>query len=315
MIRSAPGGGTEPDTLYDVLTDIAVGDLDGNGSHEVAAPALSWPPKFYVFADTSFGNTTWGHHNIYPFPTLNISNSSSILMGRFGGGPLNDLITAGGVQYYTLLRNLGGLNFSPDTIHYSTIWSPQALASMDYDNDGDLDFVAANFDLARQGVSVFLNDGAGHFTEELNCYQNLGSGWSSSAVASDFDLDGRTDLAIVTGDSLFVLYNFGNVTGIGNEPPQLTPTTFSLEQNYPNPFNPTTTLRFNVPKPSQVAIKIYDMLGREVKTLLDRKCEAGSHTMVWDGKNNQQLPAASGVYFVWMRTENFMAVKKTVLLR
>ncbi len=70
-----------------------------------------------------------------------------------------------------------------------------------------------------------------------------------------------------------------------------------------------------MPKPSPVTIKIYDILGREVKTLLDRRFEAGSHAAIWDGKNSRELPVASGVYFIWMLAGEFVRVKKLVLLR
>jgi hypothetical protein len=93
------------------------------------------------------------------------------------------------------------------------------------------------------------------------------------------------------------------------------PRSYSLSQNYPNPFNPTTTIRFDVPKPSHVTIKIYDILGREVRTLIDRKFEAGRFVEIWDGKDNRQLPVASGVYLMRMQAGGFVKVKKLVLVR
>jgi exo-beta-1,3-glucanase (GH17 family) len=93
------------------------------------------------------------------------------------------------------------------------------------------------------------------------------------------------------------------------------PASFELLQNHPNPFNPSTTIRFALPQPSLVTIKIYDILGREVRTLVDRKFEAGRFAEIWDGKDNRQLPVSSGVYLMRMQAGGFVKVKKLVLVR
>jgi hypothetical protein len=310
VVKSLPGGGSVPDTLHDLLTDFAVGDLDGNGSHEVASPGTH--QRFYVFRDTAFGNVPWGHHDIHTYSTQAFGSSASIAMARFSGGLLNDIITPGWSvpQHHTciLLRNQGGMNFSPDTILSGTY--PYALVSMDYDNDGDLDCIAANWDLKRQGVSVFLNDGAGHFTEELNCHQGFGSDIPLSIVASDYDLDGRDDLAIATADSLFVLYNLGNVTAIDEDPKSGIPAEFSLEQNYPNPFNPATHISFSVPDFGFVSLKVYDILGREVEMLVNELKAPGRHSVTWDASR-----VASGVYYYALQSGASGNVKKMVLIK
>lgn len=102
-----------------------------------------------------------------------------------------------------------------------------------------------------------------------------------------------------------------SVSGASSEIPR----SFALHQNYPNPFNPSTTIRFDVPMPSPITIKIYDILGREVTTLIDRKFEAGAHAATWDGKNSRELPVASGVYFIRMRAGEFVWVRKLALMR
>lgn len=94
-----------------------------------------------------------------------------------------------------------------------------------------------------------------------------------------------------------------------------TPKTFSLLQNYPNPFNPATTITFDVGRPSNIKIVIYDILGREVRQLTDRKFTAGRHSEIWNGTDNVNSPAASGVYFVRMEADEFVSVKKILLVR
>ncbi len=90
---------------------------------------------------------------------------------------------------------------------------------------------------------------------------------------------------------------------------------FLLEQNYPNPFNPETDIRFQLPHASQVTVKIFNVLGEEVRTLVEARFEAGYHNVRWDGKDKNGKPAASGVYFYELRAGNFSQVKKMSLLR
>ncbi len=88
------------------------------------------------------------------------------------------------------------------------------------------------------------------------------------------------------------------------------PQTFSLEQNYPNPFNPSTAISFQLPERSFVVIKIFDMLGREVATIMDQNMEAGVHEVEW---NASQQP--SGVYYYRIEAGKNSAVKKLLLLK
>ena len=88
------------------------------------------------------------------------------------------------------------------------------------------------------------------------------------------------------------------------------PQSYSLSQNYPNPFNPTTVISYGVPVNSQVTLKVYDVLGREVQTLVDENKHAGSYRLTFNAGN---LP--SGVYFLRLQAGSFGMVKKMVLLK
>lgn len=104
------------------------------------------------------------------------------------------------------------------------------------------------------------------------------------------------------------------VTGILDADSNI-PTQYELSQNYPNPFNPITTIRFGLPQKDNVTIKIYDILGREVKTLVEKDFQAGWHTVTWDGSNNSGRMVASGVYFYLMETKEFIKVNKALFLK
>lgn len=90
----------------------------------------------------------------------------------------------------------------------------------------------------------------------------------------------------------------------------ITPTQFSLEQNYPNPFNPATIIKFSVPQKSFVSLKIFDVLGKEVQTLVEEEKSEGTYEVTFDAAN---LP--SGVYFYTMQTDNFLSTKKLIVLK
>jgi hypothetical protein len=88
------------------------------------------------------------------------------------------------------------------------------------------------------------------------------------------------------------------------------PKQYSLYQNYPNPFNPTSVIRYDLPKSSFVTLRVYDVLGREVGTLVNERQEPGVHQVNW-----QASGFASGVYFYRLRAGSFVQTKKLILLR
>jgi len=94
------------------------------------------------------------------------------------------------------------------------------------------------------------------------------------------------------------------------------PSGFRLSQNYPNPFNPETEIRFQSPKTTQVVMKIYNVNGQEIRSLLDKRLfAAGTYAVRWDGKDDHGHPVSSGVYFYQLKADEFSEVKKMSLLR
>ncbi|MDZ7762994.1 MAG: T9SS type A sorting domain-containing protein [Melioribacteraceae bacterium] len=85
---------------------------------------------------------------------------------------------------------------------------------------------------------------------------------------------------------------------------------FELSQNYPNPFNPSTVIKFAIPQTSEVSLKVYNVLGQEVKTLINTEMNAGSYEVKF---NASQL--ASGIYFYSIQAGDFTATKKMMLLK
>ena len=89
----------------------------------------------------------------------------------------------------------------------------------------------------------------------------------------------------------------------------------SVAQNYPNPFNPSTIIKYEIKRKGPVTVKVYDVNGALVRTLVDGIKDGGSYTVIWDGRNNRGASVASGIYLYRMETTGFSKTKKTVLLR
>lgn len=93
------------------------------------------------------------------------------------------------------------------------------------------------------------------------------------------------------------------------------PETFGLAQNYPNPFNPETTIEYRVPEVGRVVLKVYDLLGNEVRTLVDEVRQAGVHRINWNGRDNAGRTLATGVYIYKLHAGSFTAVRKMVYMK
>jgi len=102
---------------------------------------------------------------------------------------------------------------------------------------------------------------------------------------------------------------------ISADPEHFIPEEFVLHQNYPNPFNPVTTLRYDLPKNSLVTIIIYDMLGREVKTLINQTQDVGYKSVIWNATNDYGKPVSAGIYLYQIQAGEYISTKKMVLLK
>ncbi len=109
-------------------------------------------------------------------------------------------------------------------------------------------------------------------------------------------------------------YFYSNLVEVDNRS-ETFPQGFALEQNFPNPFNPVTTLRYDLPENSYVNVTVYDMLGREVKTLVNTTQDAGFKSVVWNATNDHGKPVSAGVYLYQIQAGDFVQTKKMVLLK
>jgi len=96
---------------------------------------------------------------------------------------------------------------------------------------------------------------------------------------------------------------------------QILPITYELYNPYPNPFNPLTTFRYDLPEDALVNITIYDMMGRQVKTLINGLQTPGYKTVQWDATNDKNRPVSAGLYLYTIQAGEFRQVRKMVLLK
>jgi hypothetical protein len=116
----------------------------------------------------------------------------------------------------------------------------------------------------------------------------------------------------ISADTEIIVRVGSQVLGIDDE---TIPEVFALHQNYPNPFNPITTLRYDLPENSLVNIIIYDLLGRQVKSLINQTQEAGFKSVLWNATNDYGKPVSAGVYLYQIQAGDFIQTKKMVLLK
>ncbi len=107
-------------------------------------------------------------------------------------------------------------------------------------------------------------------------------------------------------------FNSGSATAVKENE---VPTQFELTQNYPNPFNPSTMISYSITKSSFVSLKVYDILGREVKTLVSQQMNAGKHNLNWNGDDNYGNKVSSGTYIYRITADNFVSSKKMILIK
>jgi sugar lactone lactonase YvrE len=123
-------------------------------------------------------------------------------------------------------------------------------------------------------------------------------------------IDGSGNVWIGTGSGLAV-YREGGVVSVEENPIRaIVPNDYLLSQNYPNPFNPTTTIKYALPQRSDLVITVYNVLGKEVMTLINDEQEAGVYEVEFNAST-----LASGIYFYQLRAGNYVETKKMILLK
>jgi hypothetical protein len=170
-------------------------------------------------------------------------------------------------------------------------------------NPGGAESICYEFNRYMIGEKEKL--GEAMYDAKYFCYQNYGWDHYGEYVNQyNFDLYGDPSLMRT---NVITNVNGGGLAGA--------PDAAVLKQNYPNPFNPTTTIRFDLPRPAHVKLSIYNVKGELVATLVDRHMTEGRKELSWAGRDGGGRSVASGVYFYRLTAGDFVQTKKMVLLR
>ena len=207
-------------------------------------------------------------------------------------------------------------------LFFSAVWALQlllthlALAGWHWQNPWpqphelhDFYFVDANcgWVTGRNGPILRTTDG--------------GATWHPQTTRTWYDISSVCFIDVNTGwvsgdyGAIMATEDGGGITALPPVRDAVSPEGFELYQNYPNPFNPGTVVSYQLSVVSDVKLRIFDVLGRQVCTLVDARQGAGRYEVRWDGRNAYGFPAASGVYFCRMEAGGVSRSLKLLLLR
>lgn len=277
------------DTLYPVYDAEEFSDLD----EEIAIA-----DKYYMSGD--YNNAITAYNNV-------VQNYPDSIQAFLAGSQLFTInkIQNSGLENFTALQNFYNtyagnvsdtllVNMIENLITLCYIGKEEyetaigRLEDIIIQNPGEEEAIYAEIDAVT--AAMLANGGGG----------NLGK-YSGKYVTSSLDDYGNKIGALVA--------KLGSSDSAENKEP-IIPAEYKLYQNYPNPFNPVTTIKYDIVKVEDVKLAVYDILGREVATLVNTRQQPGSYEVNWDASG-----FASGIYFYTLTSGNFMETKKLILLK
>ena len=201
------------------------------------------------------------------------------------------------------------ITITPDNIS-DTLWF-EWTASIDIDGDSLIYEFDASTDLAFIEGLLQLEGGTTAWVEYSVMAEAVDAVDTVSGDWSLFVTDGADTVDAVNGAFTVTI----DAVAMSVDLKELIPDEFALYQNYPNPFNPVTLIKYDLPEQSHVYIIIYDMLGRQVRTLINQNQDAGFKSMKWDANDDRGKPVSAGVYIYQIQAGEFVQTRKMVLLK
>jgi hypothetical protein len=231
-----------------------------------------------------------------------IAPGGNAYVSRFVSGNKVDLINLAGAVVGSVPDTIFGASVAD--IHYFEVGTRKFLAGAPAG--------ATNHDPARL-IDVTAGPDKAVLVDSTADLGNNANVNATGDVDVKVNPDGSIVLFVLVGNNGLAAFVTNRPVSVGSD--RNLPTQFVLEQNYPNPFNPTTTIRYHIPQSGRLSLKIFDMLGREVRTLVDGNIEAGSYQASWDGKNESGYDVPSGIYFYQLSTNGGWQTRKMTLVK
>ena len=301
-----------------------------------------------VSANTALTDLTCSDNQL---TSLDVSANTALTYLSCSSNPLTSLDVSANTELYYLNcgnNQLTSLDVSANTALTDLSCANNQLTSLDVSNNTALIVLICwsnqltSLDVSNNTALVYMDCSGNQLTTldvssntafiGLVCsYNQLSYLDMSNGVTDAFEIFIATDnslTCIETLDSEYATANWTYANGNIDEgvtfaencsqvsiDAEIIPLKFQLHNAYPNPFNPVTTLRYDLPENSVVNIVVFDMMGREVRTLINQTQNAGHQSVVWDATNDYGKPVSAGIYLYQIQAGEYISTKKMVLLK
>jgi len=321
--------------------NISVGDLDNDGYKEVYTVGYEY---FHVVVHENTGEDQYEYQTDFYVSSelyqranqgilitdIDNNGTSEMFCLTSGVNSLSgDLITPGSFFVASGVEDVSGLSFSDLNLFATYDGGLRQVSVGDADGDGNPNiYLAGHYDeavydweyMGGDPISpnnytervVFMDDTTDNYTPG----NDQGKVRVAKLFSGDIDNDGIGDIVFSSASfaadkpHIYMIEHNG-VLGVENEQATI-PKGISIGQNYPNPFNPETRFQYYTHRPDNVSLIIYDLLGKEVKTLVDGRRPAGTYTETWTGMNKNNRMVSSGIYFYQLKVGNNKITKKMI---
>ena len=279
------------------------GDIDSDDDPDVVAVGITANDVRWYENNLNLQDTIWTPHMI----DGSLPGAFGVLIADIDGDDTLDVVATGSlsdnVVWYK--NEDAGQTWNKYVIYPDYFDGARIVNDGDIDGDGDLDVVAtANI---SDDVVWFENNLPNDWIRH-----NIDTHLDGANYVCTVDIDGDDTLDVIaTGwDANDLIWYENDIINDVEPLINIIPTHYELSQNYPNPFNPVTTINYQIPEISFVTLKVYDVLGDEIETLVNEEKQAGTYELTWYAEN---LP--SGVYFYRLQAGDFIQTKKMVLMK
>lgn len=154
--------------------------------------------------------------------------------------------------------------------------------------------------------------GGGQYSGASATYRHMGTVWQTAATS----LNGLNGTNYKADIGYWQPWNIGHFLYVeGDKPEEIKPTAFSLMPNYPNPVKGMTTIKFSLPKETEVCLKIFNIMGQQVKTFRQGKQPTGYHQIHWNCRDERGKKVSAGVYIYHLEAGEFRDTKKMVVIK
>ncbi|MFC1898410.1 FG-GAP-like repeat-containing protein, partial [Candidatus Cloacimonadota bacterium] len=294
---------------HSIYSAVTVGDVNDDGLPDAIVGDLNG----HFFFHQNTGNGFYWVTEILTFVNLG-GWSAPRLVDMDEDGDL-DIVAgneAGNLFYF---ENQGTMS-APDWIEITGFFSGLDVGSNCVPTVGDLD-LNNSLDVVTGdmfGEVQFFRNMEGTWQEEFEQVAGITGGQNTAPALVDLDDDGDLDLVLGNYSGTFNYYE--NLYFAVENDPELTQVPAMKLTNYPNPFNPSTTIEFETNNLHEFTqIEIYNLKGQKVKQLVSSQFSAGQHSVVWDGRDDQNKPVSSGVYLYKLKAGNVAQIRKMILMK